>query len=65
MAPHPIVPPLSSTSSRVDGLSKEEFMPDMPTALAKQPQGAEHIAPDGMAGNSTQSTAGYRTCWSR
>jgi alkylation response protein AidB-like acyl-CoA dehydrogenase len=28
----------------VDGLSKEEIMPDMPTALAKH--GAEHIAPD-------------------
>jgi acyl-CoA dehydrogenase len=37
---------MSSTSSSVDGLSKEEIMPDMPTALAKQPHGAEHIAPD-------------------
>src|SRR5260370_30087221 len=45
MAPPPgSCRPMSSTSSSVDGLSKEQIMPDMPTALAKH--GAEHIAPD-------------------
>src|SRR5260370_3028234 len=38
--------PMSSTSSRVAGPNKEDIMPDMPTAMAKQPHGAEHIAPD-------------------
>src|SRR5260370_30945557 len=37
---------MSSTSSRVAGPNKEDIMPDMPTAMAKQPHGAEHIAPD-------------------
>src|SRR5260370_33853553 len=42
---------MSSTSSRAAGPNKEDIMPDMPTAMAKQPHGAEHIAPDARGRN--------------